>query len=314
MKTIVFWDNCLCERGTTIALFDYAYYNEKILNNKSIIMYNTKRIENQKDVIEKFEKHFNVIGVDNFNKVDPILKDNNCDIFYIIKAGEYEGQVSKVCKSVVHCVFNTNQPHGDVYARVSPYVYGKNGNYPVVPHMINLPNNTDNMRSELNIPENAVVFGRHGGYGQFDIHFVHKIVYNVALMNPNIYFLFLNTQKFCDELPNIIHLTKIIDLEKKVKFINTCDAMLWARRGGETYGLSIAEFSTKNKPVLCCDIGDNAHINYLGNKAIIYNESNLQNIIVNFNKEEILKQEWNAYTEYTPEKVMKIFKQVFIDK
>ena len=36
---IAFWDNGLCERGTTTALFDYAFYNQKILNNKSYIFY-----------------------------------------------------------------------------------------------------------------------------------------------------------------------------------------------------------------------------------------------------------------------------------
>jgi hypothetical protein len=55
MKTIAFWDNCLCERGTTVALFDYAYYNQTFLHNKSIILYNNKLIDrNNNDVIEKF--------------------------------------------------------------------------------------------------------------------------------------------------------------------------------------------------------------------------------------------------------------------
>ena len=40
MVKIAFWDNCLNERGTTLAIYDYAYYNKKILGNESIIMYN----------------------------------------------------------------------------------------------------------------------------------------------------------------------------------------------------------------------------------------------------------------------------------
>ena len=313
MVKIAFWDNYLSERGTTISLFDYAYYNEKILGNQSIIMYNKTRVGSINDVIEKFKSHFEVIGVDNFHEVDNILKDQNCDIFYIIKAGENEGQVSNFCKTVVHCVFNCSFPHGDVYASIAPWVNDNNGNFPVVPHMINLPSNQDNMRDILNIPQNAVVFGRHGGYEQFDIHYVHNIVYNVALTNPNIYFLFLNTKPFCDPLPNIIHLSTVVDLKQKSTFINTCDAMLWARSDGETFGLSIAEFSIKNKPVLCCYSGALSHIHLLKDKAIIYNENNLKDILINFNKEEMQKQDWNAYKDYTPENVMKIFKKVFID-
>ena len=56
MVKIVFWDNCLNETGTTIALFDYAFYNKTILGNESIIMFNSTRHENRNDVIEKFKK------------------------------------------------------------------------------------------------------------------------------------------------------------------------------------------------------------------------------------------------------------------
>ena len=41
-----------------------------------------------------------------------------------------------------------------------------------------------------------------------------------------------------------------MDLNYKVKFINTCDAMIHARAMGETFGLAVAEFSKKNKPVI----------------------------------------------------------------
>ena len=36
MVKIAFHDNCLCERGTTTALYDYAYYNKHYLNRLSI--------------------------------------------------------------------------------------------------------------------------------------------------------------------------------------------------------------------------------------------------------------------------------------
>ena len=39
MVKIAFHDNQLGERGTTVAVFDYAYYNKHILGNESIIMY-----------------------------------------------------------------------------------------------------------------------------------------------------------------------------------------------------------------------------------------------------------------------------------
>jgi len=308
MVKIAFWDNCLSERGTTVAMYDYAYYNEKILGNESIVLYNKTRKENDNNVIEKFKRHFKVFGVTNFDMVDTILLENNVDILYVIKAGEYEGQISRVCKTVVHCVFNTSHPHGNVYAAVSKSV----GNL-VVPHIVSLPDNNDNMRIELGIPDEALVFGRYGGMDQFDIKYVQNIVYDIAKNFSNIYFLFMNTHRFCPELPNIIHIEKIVDLEKKVAFINTCDAMLWARSGGESFGLSIAEFSIKNKPVIATKIGDRAHVDFLGDKGIWYNENNLYQILTTLNKNAIQDYDWNAYRDYSPEKVMKIFKEVFID-
>ena len=313
MVKIAFWDNCLSERGTTVAMYNYAYYNQTILGNESIIMYNLTRKETDSSVVQMFKNNFHVIGVSHFNMVDPILTDKNVDIFYIIKAGEWDGQISKLCKTCVHCVFNYSHPHGNVYAGVSNWVSGNYMNHPVVPHIVTLPDASLNMRSELNIPKDATVFGRHGGEGQFDIKYVQQAVYHIAKTCPNIYFVFMNTTIFCPSSPNIIHIGRIVNLQKKVEFINTCDAMLWARSGGETFGLAIAEFSIKNKPIFATKTGDTAHIHLLGDKAVWYNETNIHDLIVNFDKNDAATKDWNAYRDYSPEKVMSIFKRIFID-
>lgn len=313
MVKIAFWDNYLCERGSSIAVFDYAYYNIHLLKNESIIFYNKSLGGNKENVIEKFRKHFEVIGVNHFNEVDEYLTQYKCEMIYIIKYGPPDGQLSKCAINLVHANFICNQPHGERYAAVTPWLAGNNGNIPVVPHMINLPEVTTNMRAQLNIPEDAVVFGRHGGKGEFDNPNVHKIVYEVAKNNPSIYFLFLNTNEFCDTLPNIIHIPETVDLNKKVEFINSCDAMLWARCRGETFGLSIGEFSSKNKPVICRITNhEDAHIHLLGSKGIIYNEETLYTILVNFDRKEMAEKDWNAYRDYEPAKVMEIFKNVFL--
>jgi len=312
---IAFWDNCLCERGTTVALYDYAYCNKHLLNNQSIILYNNTRPDNNQNIINRFKKEFDVFSVNDFNEVDNLLKEQKCDIFYIIKDGKYDTKISNIIKTVVHCVFNCDDPHGNVYAAISPYLKNYNNNCPVVPHMINLPDTDQNMRSELNIPNNAIVYGRYGGKETFDIEYVHEIVYRVAKNNNNIYFLFANTNKFCDSLPNIIHIGAIIDPINKVKFINTCNAKIWGRKDGETFGLSIGEFSTKNKPVIATkeNINDIAHIELLKDMAIWYNKTNLESILTNFNVGENSKKDWNAYRNYTPQKVIQKFKKVFIN-
>ena len=311
---VAFWDNQLCERGTTVSLYDYAYHNESILKNKSFIFYLKSHPWNCEDVINKFKKHFTVISVDNFNEVDEYLIKYKITHIYIIKYGTLDDRISKVAKNCIHCVFNCTQPHGDIYSSISPIVKGNNGKYPVVPHMINIPKIESNMRDQLNIPKNAKVYGGYGGKDSFSIRFTHNVVYQIAKNNPNIYFLFANFNKFCPDLPNIIHLPMIVDINEKSRFINTIDAMLWARQEGETFGIAIGEFSSMNKPVISMKIGDLAHYNILGNKGIWYNNPNeLASILLSFNPEIEKNKDWNAYKEFTPDKVMDIFKRVYLE-
>ena len=54
----------------------------------------------------------------------------------------------------------------------------------------------ENWREKLNIPDNAVVFGRHGGTDTFDIPFVKSIISKIVREFPNIYFIFVNTPSF----------------------------------------------------------------------------------------------------------------------
>lgn len=315
-KKIAFYSNQLGERGTEIALYDYAYYNETMLNNKSIIIYNKNHPWNNENAIKKFQNRFEVFGISsdtNAPEIDSILLLQKCDIIYMILYGT-PIQVPREAKVCIHCVFYCMDiPFGNVYASIAPWVKNNNNRYLAVPHMINLPDHTKTMRQELNIPEKALVYGRYGGLDAFDIEYVHKIIYSVAKTHSNIYFLFANTNRFCDDLPNIIHLDAIIDLDKKVQFINTCDAMIWARKAGETFSCSMGEFSIKNKPILCTRTGILGHVKLLGDTAIWYNENNLEEILTTFNREENAKKDWNAYKDYTPEPVMKLFKEVFID-
>jgi len=317
MIKIGFWSNQLGERGTEIALYDYAYYNQKIFGNKSYIFYEKNSNNNNQSVIDKFKKEFDiVVGVNNFDEVDKYLTENNIQILYNIKGGNNDNKLSKVANNVIHCVFDCSEPHGEVYTSISSAVTNYNDTIPILPHIVDIPYNEENMRKELNIPEEAVVFGRHGGKEQFDIKIVQDIIYNIAKSNPTIYFIFVNTYTFCERLPNIIHLDTIIDLNLKRKFINTCDAMIWARSDGETFGLSIAEFSICNKPVIATNIGFDAHYNFLKDKGLWYSSTdellNQIKYIATTDKKELQKKDWNAYKEYTPENVMNIFNKIAI--
>ena len=83
----------------------------------------------------------------------------------------------------------------------------------------------DNLRNLLGIPEDVVVFGRHGGQDTFDLEFSRNIIRKVVRDFSNIYFVFVNTPEF-DQHPHIFFLPKIVKEDEKNCFISTCDAHL----------------------------------------------------------------------------------------
>ena len=58
MKTVLFHSNQLGMRGTEVALYDYALYNEIILGNKSIIVSDSTK---ELSTLDKFKSKFEVL-------------------------------------------------------------------------------------------------------------------------------------------------------------------------------------------------------------------------------------------------------------
>lgn len=318
-KTILFHSNQLASRGTEVALYDYAHYNEVLLKNKSIII-SPKHGNHSTSAIEKFSKRFgNIIFYENGFLQEEAQK-TSAEVFYAIKPGEKDGIMVEGMKNCMHVVFKNNDPHGDVYAYVSEWlaIEASNGKHPYVPHMINLPKTDKNLREKLGIPQNATIVGRHGGETTFDIKFAQKAVENAASKRNDLYFLFLGTKQFGGNWfrkrsERIIFLPETTNLEGKSIFINTCDAMLHARAQGESFGLSVGEFSIFNKPVISYSgSNEKAHIFELKEKGIYYSsQKELEKILLGFEPQP--SKNWDAYSEkFSPESVMKKFNEVFL--
>ena len=318
---IGFHSNQLCERGTEVALFDYAFYNQTLYGNKSIIFYDRNNPNNNSKVISRFETHFKCYAYTDFSDIDSILIREGADYFYSIGQG-MGMQLVSACPNCLHDVFQM-QPHGERYATVSRHLSlsFNRPDIPFVPHIVHFRNDcSDNLREMLGIPGDAIVFGRYGGFNQFDIAYVHEAICEFIQMNANAYFIFANTRAFCEHghgHKQIIHVDTLYDEPDKLKFINTCDAMIHARSDGETFGLSIAEFSIKNKPVITTHSSipnSDAHIDMLGERAVIYrNKTELLYIFENMRQIAASREDWNAYADYNPESVMRQFMEVFID-
>lgn len=331
------------ERGTEVAIFDYAKYNEEILNNKSYIICFTKEEQERngfpsiRESYQKFKDRFEIIEINKIEEMKNVINNYNLHFFYTLTYGGYNDiyQFKNVniwgsCKTIKHCVFNLNGYESDFYIGIGNILNKKyNTNYPIIPHIISLPDCNEDLRKDLNIPNDAIVFGRHGGKDTFNNQIAHQAIAeflnsfsvacegeekNMKNFSTNTYFLFMGTQCFYNH-PRIIYLDTNIDLIYKTKFINTCDAMIHARLDGETFGLSVAEFSIRNKPVITTLTGDLEHINILKDKAIIYDsKESLLDIFQNIETIKKLNNDWNAYREYSPTKVMSIFKELVFDK
>lgn len=314
--TVGFVTNRLSLRGTETVLWAYAHYNEVMLGNKSLIFVNSKRDtvldphnieDNCEEGKEWFINRFEQVHFCSTDEIEQKMKEANVDACFIELAGVDSDWVPRDIPSVLHCVFYPLRK-GTVSTAISPCV--AKGQIPVLPNIMPKHDTNDDMREELQIPKDAVVFGRYGGYNQFSIHFAKDAVRHVATTHPDIYFVFMNTAKFMEPTKNVIFLPGTRDLYKKQRFINTCDAYLHAREDGETFGAAVGEFALSNKNIVTTTDklnSQNEHLDILGEKAIRYNDyQSLVNILENYSSHKKDMTD-NGYHAYTPEKIVPKF-------
>ena len=109
------------ERGTEVSVYDYAKYNEQILNNRSYIICFTE--ETQKKInlpterysYSKFNSRFRIIEINNIQDMEHIITKYKLSFFYTQTGGGlndiYEFHNKKIwgnCKTIKHCVFDTS--------------------------------------------------------------------------------------------------------------------------------------------------------------------------------------------------------------
>ena len=319
---IGFLSNKLTLRGTEVNLYDYARYNEEILKNESVILtrpYDHVLIHSRKDVhpaaYKKFQDRFKVEYYINPNDIIDIVKKNNIDVLFIEKAGDpNDGLVFDCCKTIIHCVFTSLKCHGTAYTVISQHINDiSKTNYKILPNIVDIYETDENLKKDLNIPDNAIVFGTYSGADEFNIDYVIKVIRDIV-NDPkydNIYFIFMNVIPFMRETNRIRFLDGTADMQLKRKFINTCNGMIYGRNDGETFGIACGEFSICNKPVIAKSFANaRAHFDILKDNMIKHSNYNeLHDTLTNWNKynKDVSNNDYNLYR---PEKVMEIFKEV----
>ena len=305
---IAFHSNQLGIRGTEVALYDYALGNRDILGNESIIISDANA---DLTSLDKFKTQFPVYLYSDFSEVESIIHNENIDAVYWIKAGFNDGKLVNNAKNLVHSVFKHNDVHGDVYAYVSEWLSDEmsNGELPYIPHMVNLPKHNLDYRESFGLKDKFII-GWYGG-DNFELPFAKQAVIDVAKERDDVVFLFMNCTPFTSE-SNIYFIKGTTNLDEKVAFINTCDVMIHSRERGETFGLTVAEFSTFGKPIITySNSPERNHINILGDNGIYYtNYNDLYKILSEIDSS---VKGYNCYTDFTPEKVMNKFKEIFLD-
>lgn len=307
-------------QGTGVSLFDYCKFNQEILGNESYMIYDINHPSNHQLAIEKFKKQniplISLTGSEDQTELEHVVEKLKLDAVYIQKLGKKnDGRFVSNKPTFIHCIGLQNDPHGTVYAYASEWLsnFCSGNKHPFVPYIVQLPEHKENFKTNLNIPSESIVFGRTGGFYSWNIPWVNDVIKDVLNERKDIYFLFVQTPQFIQH-ERVIYCDSFSDLYIKRKFINTCDAMIHARAEGESFGLACAEFSLCNKPIITYkDSLEKNHIFTLKEKGIYYNSAeNLKQIFLNFKKQDTLN--WNAYENFSPDKVMFKFKQVFIDK
>lgn len=308
-------------RGTEVAIFDYALYNERLLKNKSIIICPKNRRGDISEVYEKFKSYFKIIEYNDIQDLETKCVQEGVDVFHVLKYGTNDGVVLKNTKTIVQCVFTTEEPHGDIYSAVSDSVALKNNSnkkYPVVEHIVYLPSIESDYREYLQIPKDAIVIGRHGGEDTFNLPFVKDCIEKILNERSDIWFIFcvkpIALKDFYHD--RALYLPSFSDNRVKRKFINTCDYMLHASYLGESFGLSVLEFSICGKGIITWNGGvwHRQHLQNLGEKCIKYNDENELYCILRGLKKEDKNREYIEYfsQKYSPEKIMKDFNTIFL--
>jgi len=317
-KTILFLVEELNVRGMAKAVYDYAQYNEEILGHRSLVMFN-QSLNHDPGVAQKFAARFTMAGVDNPQEIDAAVRRLKPDLFYVLKQGRQDPWLTREAPNAVHAVFPTwpDEAHGSAYAYISRWLshYCARDRAPWVPHIVTpLPLNSD-FRADWGIPHDALVLGCYGGNQSFDMDFVKQTLIKAVETRRDLWLVFMNIDRFVEH-ERILFVPASSDPEVKGRFINSCDAMIHGRERGETFGLSVAEFSISNRPVITYGKSiERAHIETLGSKAILYNDAkDLEQIIAGFDRNWAQRRNWDCYSlDFSPQRVMAQFADVFID-
>ena len=324
MIRIGFYEETLSFRGTTRSILAYAD-SIQCFTDDILCTYYFKRSE--KNHIPSAKLFINKgIAIKEVNRKED-LKRENLDFLYYITAeapGKINWLENSARKTLLHQVgfqppdFNSSTYFA--YASHWQSIYFTDGCACVLPHIVENPQDIRspteidqiNARRAYNLPLDAIVLGRHGGFDTWNLPFASKAVFEAVSKRNDLYFLFLNTPKFAEH-PQIKFLQGTHNNLEREDFLNACDGMIHARWEGETFGLSCAEFLIRKKPIISWNESRERNHFFMAESSIIgYNNFNdLSAFLHSLDKKYLehkscLIPDW-IQTRYSRESIARIF-------
>ena len=346
---ICFHTNEFNFRGTSVAIYDYAHYNEELLGHNSSFLVPHQKETYDGESLPRFKKRF-PIHYYTYTIRGELMKHARalgCDIVYVMKAGlshhKPAFETAMTCDGPpvsVHGIFSY-EPHGAAFAVLSleqlktlkprefPTMSPEQLDRSWVPHIVVKPTLSDealsemqshDYRSKFNISSTALVFCRHGGDSTFDIPYARDAVCElVQAYDPSrVHFVFLGTKRWggcsAGDHPQVHFIHATYSVLKKEAYFRSCDVMYHARRGGEMFSVAIAEASVRNIPVVTEDVPPHQPVTLAGKSFLYKSKSELLQICKKFIENGVPPGDYNGYGECSPEKVMARFSKVFIEQ
>jgi hypothetical protein len=316
MSRILFHLNSISERGTTTAALEYAQALKK-KGHTAVFGFDQRDKTNHPLFIKKIAEEWPLIPYVDFQEFSR-KEAQLFDFAYFIKSGENDGKFIPGVTNYIHCVFQSYEPHGDIYAYVSEWLANQmrltqassdDKEFLSVPHIVDMPDPTIDLRQKLGIPKSAICGIRIGGIETFDIKFVRDLVMKLAHQDEY-YFIFINTEVFTNS-PNVKFLNTVFDKQMKANLLASADYFLHARERGESFGVAIVEAIQMGIPVFAWEGGiDRNHVQLLPTEMLYKDENDLR-LLIQCSKS--LKSEVLRLTaeEFRPDSVIKKFLKVF---
>lgn len=334
-ERIILHVNSLSETGTSTSIFEYALGLKKKQYTLTIA-FDREAKDNNLKVEKIFQSYFEIYPYKRFSDLNQYVK-RNFDMGYFLKAGAIDGKVFSKIPNAIHAVFKHFEPHGQKYAYVSEWlrdqaeierkkqntidklkILYKGGRLyfdeelEFVPHCVELPTQNAKLRKEWGIPEDAILGIRIGGREKFDIGWVQETVLDVVQKQPNLFFVFINTNKFADH-PRIKFVPAIIDLQNKVNALTSADFFIHARMMGESFGMAILEAMRCRIPVLAWQGGrDLNHTRLLTPSSLYTSAADLALKISKIKEYTSVEENYRKSLEFGRNEVVEKFERIFI--